>query len=133
MSVVEVVASVLLLSGGLLTVVAAAGLLRLPDPLARLQAATKPQVLGLVLVMGGVLPLVGETAAQVNLALVVAFQLVTAPVLAQLLARAAYRAGVVPAERLVVDELAGEAITADPPATETSPAEPADGEEERDS
>lgn len=105
MSPAEVVASVLLLTGGLLSLVAAVGLLRLPDVAGRLQAATKPQVLGLLLVLGGVLLVLDEPVARLELALAGLLQLVTAPVLAQLVGRAAYRAGSVRRDLLVVDDL----------------------------
>lgn len=93
MTATEIVASVLLVSGGLLAVLAAVGLVRLPDVAARLQAATKVQVLGLVLLAAGTAVLV-PAAEALKLGLVVLFQLATAPVLAQLVGRAAHRAGV---------------------------------------
>lgn len=102
-TVAHVLAAVALLSGGLLAVVAGLGLLRLPDVASRLQAATKPQTLGLVLVSAGVAPFL-EGAGVWALALVVLFQFATAPISAQLAGRAAYRSlrAVLP---LVVDEL----------------------------
>lgn len=100
---VDVLAAVALLSGGLLAVVAGLGLLRFPDVLARLQSATKPQVLGLLLVCLGVAPFLHGPQA-VALVLVGLFQLVTAPVLAQLVGRAAYRRGQA-SQAVVLDEL----------------------------
>lgn len=98
--------AVLMVLGGLLSVSAAVGMVFLPDVAARLQAATKPQVLGLLLVMLGAAPFLSWDSAVVLLALVGIFQLVTAPVLAQLVARSAYRAGAWRRDLLVVDELA---------------------------
>ncbi|WNV73743.1 monovalent cation/H(+) antiporter subunit G [Geodermatophilus sp. DSM 44513] len=98
----EVLASVLLLGGALLAVLAALGLLRLPDVGARLQAATLLQLPGLVALVAGAAVLV-PTADSWKLVLVVAFQAVTAPVLSHLIGRAAHRAGV--GEPLVRDEL----------------------------
>lgn len=106
-TVVEVVAAVALLAGAALALVAGLGLLRLPDVAARLQAATKPQVLGLVLVCAGVAPLLHGSEA-VALILVALFQLATAPVVAQLVGRSAYRAGHA-RDRLVADDLADRA------------------------
>lgn len=106
MTPVDVLSAVLLLSGSLLTLLAAVGLLRLPDALARLQAATKPQVLGFVLVLAGIAPQLSESYLRLELLLVAVFQLATAPVLAQLVGRAAYRAGVHRGGGLVADELA---------------------------
>lgn len=103
--VVEVVAAVLMLLGALSCLMGAIGLVRLPDLAARLQAATKPQTLGLSLVLLGTALRV-ELASAVTLVLVVLFQVLTAPVVSQIVGRAAYRSGGVPAGALVVDELA---------------------------
>ncbi len=80
--------------------------MRLPDLPARLQAATKPQTLGLSLILLGTALRV-ELASAVTLVLVVLFQVITAPVISQLVGRAAYRSGALPDDALVVDELAG--------------------------
>jgi len=103
--VMDVVAAVLMLLGGLSCLMGALGLVRLPDLPARLQAATKPQTLGLSLVLLGTALRVELTSA-VTLVLVVVFQVLTAPVVSQLVGRAAYRSGGVPEGALVVDELA---------------------------
>ena len=114
-SVVDVVSAVLLLVGGLSCLLGALGLVRLPDLPARLQAATKPQTLGLVLVLLGAALRV-ELASAVTLVLVVLFQVITAPVVTQLVGRAAYRGGVVRDRALVVDELAEQLLA--PPDTD---------------
>ncbi len=102
----DAVAAVLMLVGAASTLLGAIGLVRLPDLPARLQAATKPQTLGLSLVLLGTALRV-ELAGAVTLVLVVLFQVITAPVVSQLVGRAAYRSGGVPVDALVVDELAG--------------------------
>jgi multicomponent Na+:H+ antiporter subunit G len=71
-----------------------------------MQAATKPQTLGLLLILAGTALRV-ELESAVTLVLVGLFQVITAPVVAQLLGRSAYRAGTVRRDLLVVDELAG--------------------------
>jgi multicomponent Na+:H+ antiporter subunit G len=101
----DVVAAALMLLGALSSLLGAIGLVRLPDLPARLQAATKPQTLGLSLVLLGTALRV-ELAAAVTLVLVVLFQVITAPVVSQLVGRAAYRSGAIPEGALVVDELA---------------------------
>lgn len=102
----DVAASVLLLAGAAFCLLGAIGLARLPDALARLQAATKPQTLGLLLVLAGTALRVPPGAA-VTLLLVALFQVVSAPVVSQLVGRSAYRTGVVERDVLVVDELPG--------------------------
>ena len=103
--VADVVSALLMLLGALSCLLGAIGLVRLPDLLARLQAATKPQTLGLSLILLGTALRV-ELASAVTLVLVVLFQVITAPVISQLVGRAAYRSGALPDGALVVDELA---------------------------
>jgi multicomponent Na+:H+ antiporter subunit G len=104
-TVIDVVAAVLLLLGALSCLFGAIGLVRLPSVLSRLQAATKPQTLGLFLVLAGTALRVPMDSA-VTLVLVALFQVITAPVISQLVGRAAYRSGALPDDALVVDELA---------------------------
>lgn len=103
--VCDLVGGVLILLGSLFGLVAAIGVVRLPDLLSRMHAATKPQVLGLFLVMTG-LVLVLRDSSVVALGLVVVLaQMVTAPVAAHMVGRASYRARQVREDLLVVDEL----------------------------
>jgi multicomponent Na+:H+ antiporter subunit G len=104
--VIDIVSAVLLLLGALSCLLGAFGLVRLPDLPSRLQAATKPQTLGLLLILAGTALRV-ELESAVTLLLVGLFQVITAPVISQLLGRSAYRGGSVRREQLVVDELAG--------------------------
>jgi multicomponent Na+:H+ antiporter subunit G len=103
--VVDVASAALLLLGALACLLGALGLVRLPDLPARLQAATKPQTLGLLLILAGTALRVPLDSA-VTLALVGLFQVITAPVISQLVGRSAYRSGAVRRDGLVVDELA---------------------------
>ena len=106
MSVGDWVSAVLMLSGSLLALAAGIGMLRFPDLWMRMHAGTKPQVLGLLLVLAGVeVQLVPDASAVVALLFVGLFQLVTAPVASHLLARAGHRSGVVPREQLLQDDL----------------------------
>ncbi|GAB3997243.1 monovalent cation/H(+) antiporter subunit G [Nocardioides marmoraquaticus] len=103
--VLDLLGAVALLLGSLLSLVAAVGLLRFPDLLTRMHSATKPQVLGLLLVALGLGLELRDAGASVVLALVVVAQMVTAPVAGHMLGRASYRAGQVRTDLLVVDEL----------------------------
>lgn len=88
--VLDVVAAVLLLGGVALTLVAGIGLVRLPDVLSRMHAQTKPAVLGLLLVLAGTALDARSTGLAGTLLLVAAFQVVTAPVGAHMIGRAAH-------------------------------------------
>ena len=102
----DIVAAACLVSGALLSLAAGIGLLRFPDLLSRMHAATKPQVLGLLLILTGAALRLQNTIDVTTLVLVGLFQLATAPVSAHMVGRAVYRAGLVRRETLVVDELA---------------------------
>ena len=82
------------------------GLVRLPDVFSRMHAATKPSTLGLLLVCLGAALVLDDGADRAKLLLVGAFQLLTAPVAAHMVGRAAYGARVGALDTLVVDELA---------------------------
>jgi multicomponent Na+:H+ antiporter subunit G len=103
--VIDVVSSALLLVGVALAVVAGIGLVRLPDVLSRMHAATKPATLGLLLVAVGAALQVDDGSSRAKLLLVAAFQFLTSPVAGHMIGRAAYRSGTPGVERLVVDEL----------------------------
>jgi multicomponent Na+:H+ antiporter subunit G len=104
-TVADVLAAVCLLGGALLAFAAGVGLLRFPDLLARMHSATKPQVLGLVLVLLGLALRLREGPALWMLVLIAMFQMLTSPVAAHMVGRAGYRTGKVGREFLVVDEL----------------------------
>ena len=101
----DVACAVLMLAGAAFCLLGAVGLVRLPDLPARLQAATKPQTLGLLLILLGTAFRVSPESA-ITLVLVVLFQVVTAPVISQIVGRSAYRSGTLDRSRLVVDDLA---------------------------
>jgi multicomponent Na+:H+ antiporter subunit G len=101
----DAVAVVLVLLGAFLCLTAGLGLVRFPDVLTRMHAGTKPQVLGILLIMiGGAIRLEGWSATWMLL-LVAAFQLLTAPVSAHMVSRVAYRRRHVRRDLLLVDEL----------------------------
>ncbi|NMM17082.1 MAG: monovalent cation/H(+) antiporter subunit G [Cellulomonas sp.] len=103
--VADVAAAACLLGGAFLAFAAGIGVLRFPDLLARMHAGTKPQVLGLMLVLTGLALRLRSGPAVWALLLVVLFQMLTAPVAAHMVGRAGYRTGKVRGDLLVVDEL----------------------------
>lgn len=80
------------------------GLIRFPDVYNRLQASAKCITLGTCGILLGLVCFKGFTATGVKALLCLAFIILTAPVSAHALARAAYRSGVKPWEGTVVDE-----------------------------
>jgi multicomponent Na+:H+ antiporter subunit G len=91
MSIPDVAAAVLVLSGSALALTAAIGVVRFPDTLSRMHAATKPQVLGLLLVLiGAAIRLRGNVDVGM-LILTGMFAVITAPVVANRVGQLAYR------------------------------------------
>lgn len=103
--VVDAVAAACMLLGSLLALIASIGLLRLPDLLSRMHPATKPQVLGLLLVLLGLGLRLREPSAIGLLLLVALFQMMTSPVANHMLGRAFLRSGRVHDDLLVVNDL----------------------------
>ncbi|MDA2891647.1 monovalent cation/H(+) antiporter subunit G [Mycolicibacterium sp. BiH015] len=91
MSVSDTVAAVLILSGSALALTAAIGVVRFPDTMSRMHAATKPQVLGLLLVLAGAAVRLRGNVDVGMLILTGLFTLITAPVIANRVGQLAYR------------------------------------------
>lgn len=118
-TVLDVVASLFLLGGSLLTFAAAVGLVRFPDLLARTHVAAKPQVLGLILLLLGLALRLRTVDVLWVLVLVAAFQMLTSPVAAHMVSRAGFRTGKVRHDLLVVDELSRDMEAAEAEAEES--------------
>jgi multicomponent Na+:H+ antiporter subunit G len=103
--ILDWVAIAMLLVGALFSVAAGIGLIRFPDALARMHAATKPQVLGLMLVLGAIGLAERSWSILLMLAPILLFQMLTAPMSAHMVGRAAYRADNIDEAHLFVDEL----------------------------
>lgn len=91
MNVSDIVAAVLILSGSALALTAAIGVVRFPDTLSRMHAATKPQVLGLLLVLAGAAVRLRGNIDVGMLILTGLFTIITAPVIANRVGQLAYR------------------------------------------
>lgn len=102
----DLLAAILVLLGAFFCFSAALGIVRFPDVMGRLHAATKPQVFGLIIILLGVALALNTWQVWTVAMLVAAFQIVTAPVSAHMVSRTAYRLGLWDAEDALVDELA---------------------------
>ena len=108
--VVETIVLVLVLLGATLCLSAAVGLLHFRDVPGRLHAATKPQVLGLVLICLAI-AVAQRTIGGMLMGLlvvipVIVLQFATAPLSAHMVGRQAYRNGTINQRDLVADEYA---------------------------
>ena len=90
----EILVSLFLIIGGLLSLVAAIGLIRLPDLFTRMHAATKTGTVGVSVIVIAMMIHFGNLTVTSRGILVIAFFLLTAPVAAHMIGRAAYRSGV---------------------------------------
>lgn len=104
-TVLNIASGTLIIIGSLMALTAAVGIVRFPDTLLRMHAATKPQVIGLNLVLAGTCLRVYDDPNVWMLILVGLFTLLTAPVIAHLIGRTAYREQRHREDLLVVNEL----------------------------
>jgi multicomponent Na+:H+ antiporter subunit G len=105
---VSVLVALLLVSGALFMLLAAVGLVRLPDLYLRMSATSKAATLGASLVLLGAALNFGTAAAAGKALVIVAFLFLTAPAAAHAIGRAGYRRRSPLWEGTVADELAGE-------------------------
>jgi multicomponent Na+:H+ antiporter subunit G len=104
-TVIDAVSAVFMVVGALMSLGAAVGLLRFPDLMSRMHAATKPQVLGLFLLLAAVGLQLRSWWVWPVLIVAWIFQLLTVPVSAHMVGRAGYRTKHLHPELLSADEL----------------------------
>lgn len=106
MIIATYLAGCLIIVGAVFALAAAIGIIRLPDIYSRMHAASKAGTMGSGLMMIA-LALVADDLATVTRALAgVVFFILTAPVSAHLLAKAAYAVGYRLWDKSVIDEMA---------------------------
>lgn len=94
--VLDYVAIALALGGAFFAMVAAIGLLRLPDVYTRIHAASKSDTLGAVLSVAAVAVVIGTEAATLKALFLLLFLFLTNPTAAHAIARAARDQGIDP-------------------------------------
>lgn len=103
---IDWIIAILIVVGALFTLVAAVGVLRLPDVLIRMHASTKAGTLGCGLILLALaIGSGGDTGTIARALAAFIFLLLTAPVAAHMIGRAAYRTGVPLWENTRIDEL----------------------------
>ena len=117
---IDAVTAVLWIAGPAFALLAAIGVLRMPDVFTRMQASTKASTLGLGCLLIGAALQLGDFGSFIRLASIGAFILLTTSVAAHVIARASYLADVPLWDGTVLDERR----------RETNPAPP--GEQEHD-
>ena len=99
------ISSAFWLAGATLALLAAVGVIRMPDLFTRMQAAAKASTIGLALLLIGTAIELGDAASIARAASIGAFVMLTSPVSAHVVARAAYLTNVSLWSRTCVDEL----------------------------
>jgi multicomponent Na+:H+ antiporter subunit G len=100
----DIATALLWLVGSAFALLAAVGVLRMPDVFTRMQASTKASTLGLACLLIGAALQMGDVATVVRVASIAAFVLLTTPVAGHVIARASYYAGVPLWKGTVLDE-----------------------------
>jgi len=103
----ELVVYALVCGGIFFLFVAAIGVVRMPDLYNRMHATSKAGTLGVGLILVAVAVFYQELSVAARALSALAFIVLTAPVAAHALGRAAYLSGVKPCDTTYVDELAG--------------------------
>ena len=100
-----IITATLLIVGSLFCLVAAVGMLRLPDTLIRMHAATKAGTLGTGFILAAEAVAAHDLGTTIRAVAAIVFLLLTAPVAAHLIGRAAYHRGIQLFDKTWIDEL----------------------------
>jgi multicomponent Na+:H+ antiporter subunit G len=100
----DIITAIAWLAGALFALLAAVGVLRMPDVFTRMQASTKASTLGLGCLLIGAALQLGDFASFIRVASIGAFVLLTTPVAGHVIARASYFADVPLWKGTVLDE-----------------------------
>lgn len=128
-----IAAGILILLSAFLSMAAGIGILRFPDVLSRLHASTKPQILGVAAICVAIWLLNPSWGVASTLILVLAFQMMTQPMTAHMIGRAAYRTEHVRSDLLIADEIADAVDAASAAEAEAEAAAEAEAEAQADS
>jgi multicomponent Na+:H+ antiporter subunit G len=101
------ISAALLLTGATLMLLAAVGVVRMPDLYSRMQAATKASSLGVGCMLLAVAVHFADLAITTRAFMIIVFFLLTAPVSAHMIGRVAYFLGVPTWRGTILDELRG--------------------------
>ena len=104
---VDIITGLIIIVGAVFTLVAALGILRFPDLYSRTHAASKAGTLGSGLLLLALAVYAGDLGVATRALAAFVFLLLTAPIAAHLLARAAYFVGHKPWSGTQIDDLAG--------------------------
>jgi multicomponent Na+:H+ antiporter subunit G len=100
----DVLTAIVWLTGSAFSLLAAAGVLRMPDVFTRMQASTKASTFGLGCLLVGAALQLGDLGSLIRVASIGAFVFLTTPVAGHVIARASYFADIPLWKGTVLDE-----------------------------
>jgi multicomponent Na+:H+ antiporter subunit G len=109
MEIIQIIGASMVLLGAIVSLIAAIGLLRMPDSFLRVQVGTKASTAGVALIMLGMALIIPSWFGK--LFVILLFVLMTNPVSSNVLMRAAHRNGHPMSPKTVVDHLADDEKT----------------------
>jgi multicomponent Na+:H+ antiporter subunit G len=98
------IGELLALGGSILVLLAAIGVIRFGDPLARMHALAKASTLGVLLLMGGAAVSLHEANDITSVLLTALLQVIASPPASNMVSRATYLAGAMPNRPGTIDE-----------------------------
>jgi multicomponent Na+:H+ antiporter subunit G len=104
MEIIQIIGASMVLLGAIVSLIAAIGLLRMPDSFLRVQVGTKASTAGVALIMLGLALIIPSWFGK--LFVILLFVMMTNPVSSNVLMRAAHRNGHPMSSKSVVDHLA---------------------------
>jgi multicomponent Na+:H+ antiporter subunit G len=104
---IEILSGIFLILGSFFMLLSAVGILRMPDIYTRMSATTKASTLGIGLVLIGTALFWGSVSIVIRSLAIIFFLLLTAPVAAHIIGRAAYFGKIPLWYKTQVDELKG--------------------------
>lgn len=103
--ILQALAGLLLVGGGVFCVIAAVGVVRLPDAIMRMHASSKAGTVGCGLVLLAVALVFPDVGTVTRALAAIAFLLVSTPIASHMIGRAAYASGTDLCASTVADEL----------------------------
>ncbi|MEX2350375.1 MAG: monovalent cation/H(+) antiporter subunit G [Flavobacteriaceae bacterium] len=103
----DIIIGILATSGTLFVLLAAVGVIRMPDTYLRISVTTKAATLGIGLILGAAAIYFNDISITSKVLAIILFILLTAPVGAHLIGRASYFIGVKLWKNSVIDDLEG--------------------------
>ncbi len=104
----KILSETMMLIGAVFMLIASLGVVRLPDLFMRMHSNTKSATLGVFFMMVGLSIHFGSLSIFIRALAVVLFFMITAPVAAQIIARAAYFSGIPLWKGTISDDLKGQ-------------------------